>query len=421
MANAVSQDQDNSRSAQADQKTSGGIKLGSLFGITVVLDWSLLIIAALVAGTVAMGPLTQWHPEWSTALRWLIGIGAAVLLFASVLVHEFSHALMARRYGTIVERITLFIFGGMAHMEEDPKHWRGEFMIAVVGPITSIVLGVIFLFSAGFFVGPTAAEAETPEQMFGALGPFATLLFWAGNVNIILAIFNLVPAYPLDGGRMLRAVLWGITSDFVKSTRWAANGGRFFGWLLMAVGIAMVLGISVPPFGTGLVGGLWLVFIGWFLSRVAMLSYQETGMKESLAQVNVGEIMRTDFERLTPDTTLEELVQDFMLPRGQRGFPVIENGELVGMVSFDDVRRIPRERWQETKVHQVMTGKGKLLTLTVEDDSFHALSRLSTGGVNQMPVLRDGRLAGMLQREDILRWLQVYRPDQVSAGMMQQR
>lgn len=258
------------------------------------------------------------------------------------------------------------------------------------------------------------------------MGPMATLLFWAGNVNIILAIFNLVPAYPLDGGRMLRAVLWGITGKFVEATRWAANGGRFFGWLLIAIGIAMILGISVPVFGTGLVGGLWLIFIGWFLSRVAMLSYQETGMKESLAQVNVEKIMRTDFERLKPDHTIEELVEDFLLPRGQRGFPVIENKgteneELIGMVSFDDVRRVPREQWRETKVHQIMTGKEKLLTLNVDDDSFHALSQLSTSGVNQMPVLRDGQLVGMLQREDVLRWMQLYRQDQSSAAMLQQQ
>lgn len=411
--------QENSQTAQGDSKSLGGVKLGTFFGITVVLDWSLLIIAVLIATTVAMGPLAQWHTDWSPELRWLVGAAAAILLFASVLVHEFSHALMARRYGTIVERITLFIFGGMAHMEEDPKHWRGEFMIAVVGPITSIVLGIIFLFSAGFFVDPSAVRAETPEQIFASMGPLATLLFWAGNVNIILAIFNLVPAYPLDGGRMLRAILWAITGKFVDATRWAANGGRFFGWLLVAIGIAMILGIAVPFFGTGLVGGLWLIFIGWFLSRVAMLSYQQTGMKESLAQVDVGQIMRTEFKRASPENSIEELVEDFILPHGQRGFPVIDDGVLIGMISFDDIRRVSRERWSSTAVREIMTGKDKLLTLSTDDDSFHALSQLSNSGINQMPVLRDGTVVGMLQREDILRWLQLYRQDQ--SGAMQQQ
>lgn len=417
MTNAASQD--NTEPGNTENESSRGVKLGTFFGITVVLDWSLLIIAVLIAATVAMGPLAQWHTDWSPALRWLIGAGAAVLLFASVLIHEFSHALMARRYGTIVRQITLFIFGGMAHMEEDPKHWRGEFMIAVVGPITSIVLGVIFLFSAGFFVGPEAAEAQTPEQIFGAMGPLATLLFWAGNVNIILAIFNLVPAYPLDGGRMLRAVLWGITGKFVAATRWAANGGRFFGWLLIAVGIAMVLGIPVPFFGSGLVGGLWLMFIGWFLSRVAMLSYQETGMKETLAQVDVGQIMRTEFDKVSPAHSIEDVVENFILPRGQRGFPVIDDGQLVGMISFDDIRKVARERWPHTTVGETMTRKDRLRTLSVEDDSFQALSQLSQSGINQMPVLRNGSVVGMLRREDVLRWLQLYRQDQVGPGLIQ--
>jgi Zn-dependent protease/CBS domain-containing protein len=412
--------QNHSQSTQANHQTPGGVRLGSLFGITVVLDWSLLIIALLIAATFSMGALAQWHADWSPALRWLVGLAAAVLLFASVLVHEFSHALMARRYGTIIERITLFIFGGMAHMEEDPKHWRAELMIAVVGPITSIVLGILFLFSAGFFVDPAALETQTPEQVFSALSPTATLLFWAGNVNIILAIFNLVPAYPLDGGRMLRAILWGITGKYIAATRWAASGGRFFGWLLVAIGIAMIMGIPVPFFGTGLVGGIWLVFIGWFLSRVAMLSYQEAGIKASLAKVKVEKIMRTDFEKLSPEHTIDELVENFLLPRGQRGFPVLEGGKLIGMVSFEDVRRIPRDHWPQTRVREIMTGKDKLLTLQVDDDSFHALAQLSTGSVNQMPVLRDGRLVGMLRREDVLRWLQLYRQNQMGTGLTQQ-
>jgi Zn-dependent protease/CBS domain-containing protein len=419
MADAV--DQDNQRSKRASDESPGGLRLGSLFGITVVLDWSLLIIAILVASTMALGPLAQWHAEWSPALRWLVGVGAAVLLFFSVLVHEFSHALMARRYGTVVERITLFIFGGMAHMEEDPRHWRAELFIAAVGPVTSIVLGILFLITAGFFVDPATMEQEAPEQVFAALSPWATLLFWAGNVNIILAIFNLVPAYPLDGGRVLRAILWGSTGNFVQSTRWAANGGRLFGYILMAAGLAMVLGIPVPIFGAGLVGGLWLIFIGWFLSRVAMLSYRETGLKESLSEVSVGEIMRTQFDHLEPDQTLSQLVEDYMLPQGQRGFPVIDNGELVGMVSFEDVRRVPRERWGETRVKEVMTGRDKLKILKVDDNSFQALSQLSAGGINQMPVLRDSRVVGLLQREDVLRWLQLYRPDQISDGLVQSR
>lgn len=417
MASAA--DQDDRRTTPGSKESSRGLRLGSLFGITVVLDWSLLIIAVLVASSVALGPLTEWHNDWSRELRWAIGLGAAILLFFSILVHEFSHALMARHYGTVVERITLFIFGGMAHMEEDPKHWRAELWIAAVGPLTSIVLGILFLILAAFTVEAGTMERESAEQIFSALSPLSTLLFWAGNVNIVLAIFNLVPAYPLDGGRVLRAILWGATGKFVESTRWAANGGRLFGWLLVAAGIAMILGISVPIFGTGLVGGLWLIFIGWFLTRVAMLSYQQTGLKESLDQVRVAEIMRTQFDHLSPDDTISALVEDYMLPRGQRGFPVIDEGKLAGMISFADVRMVPRERWGDTRVKDVMTSRNELKTLSVDDDSFHALSALSSEGLNQMPVLRGEQIVGLLQREDVLRWLQLYRPDQISKGLAQ--
>ncbi|MGQ9425358.1 M50 family metallopeptidase [Gilvimarinus sp. F26214L] len=407
-------------SSRRPRQGESGIRLGSLFGITVILDWSLLIVATLIATSVALGPLAQWHPDWSAPLRWLMGIGAAVLLFASVLIHEFSHALMARRYGTLVERITLFIFGGMAHMEDEPKHWRAELLIAIVGPITSIVLGVLFFLAAGFSLDSSGLENLTPEEMLSSMGALPTLLFWAGNVNIILAIFNLVPAFPLDGGRVLRAIFWGATGNYVRSTEWAASGGRLFGWLLMTAGIAMILGISVPFFGSGLAGGIWLVFIGWFLARVAMVSYQEASVKESLARVTVGEIMRSDFAALSPESTVEDLVENYLLPKGQRGFPVLDQQRLVGMVSFEDVRQVPRGKWANTRVADIMTRQDRLLTLEAGDDSFKALARLSSAGVNQMPVLRGEQVVGLLQREDVLRWLQLYRPDQVGQGLAQQ-
>lgn len=405
-----------SQPAPSSQEASRGIELGRVFGITVVLDWSLLIIAALITATMALGLLAQWHPDWSPALRWLIGLLAAVLLFASVLVHEFSHALMARRYGTLVERITLFIFGGMAHMEDEPEHWRAEFMIAIVGPVTSLVLGILFMVAAGFLVEPTALEQASAQAVFQSLSPAATLLFWAGNVNIILAIFNLVPAFPLDGGRVLRAVLWGLSGKYVEATRLATGGGRFFGWLLISAGIAMVMGIRVPFFGVG-IGGLWLVFIGWFLTRVATASYQQASVKASLTKVRVTDIMRREFNTVASELSVASLVEDYILAQGQRGFPVVDKGDLVGMVSFDDVRRIPQASWPTTRVAEIMTARNQLLALEADDDSFHALSRLSAANVNQMPVLEHGRLVGLLRREDVLRWLQLYRSEQLDLSL----
>lgn len=407
-----------SQSTENQPEATRGVVLGRLFGITVVLDWSLLIIAALITSTMALGLLVRWHPDWSPALRWLIGFLAAALLFTSVLIHEFSHALMARRYGTLVERITLFIFGGMAHMEGEPRHWRAEFMIAIVGPLTSLVLGILLMVTAGLFIDSTDLEQNAPQELFSSLGPTATLLFWAGNVNIILAIFNLVPAFPLDGGRVLRAILWGISGSYMDATRWSSNGGRFFGWLLITAGIFMVLGIPVPFFGVG-IGGLWLVFIGWFLSRVATASFQQASVKESLTKVRVADIMRTEVDTVSPGLSIAALVEDYILARGQRGFPVEDEGALVGMISFDDVRRISQEQWHATRVSDLMTSRDRLLTLEADEDSFDALARLSAGNVNQMPVLQQGKLVGLLRREDVLRWLQLYRPGQVDPNPFQ--
>lgn len=406
------------RSQNRERDPRRGIELGRVLGITVVLDWSMLFIIALVTASMALGLLAQWHPDWSAALRWLIGLSAAILLFTSILIHEFSHALMARRYGTLVERITLFIFGGMAHMEDEPRHWRAEFMIAIVGPLTSLVLGILFMLSAGFFIDPQALESNAPQELFSSLGPAATLLFWAGNVNIILAVFNLVPAFPLDGGRVLRAILWAFSGRYLDATRWASNGGRFFGWLLITAGIFMVLGVPVPFFGVG-VGGFWLIFIGWFLTRVATASFQQASVKESLTRVRVADIMRTEFETVSSGLSIASLVEDYILARGQRGFPVMEGGNLIGMISFDDVRRISQDQWHASRVMDLMTSREALLTLEADEDSFDALARLSTANVNQMPVLQQGKLVGLLRREDVLRWLQLYRPDQANPESLQ--
>lgn len=391
------------------------MELGALFGITVVLDWSLLIIAFLVAAAVALGPMAQWHEDWSTGLRWLVGAGAAVLLFASILVHEFSHALMARYFGTPVQRITLFIFGGMAHMEEEARHWRAELLIALVGPVTSLVLGFLFLSASGLLFAPEQLLGNDPEQILGSLGPLASLLLWAGNINIILAVFNMVPAYPLDGGRVLAGLLWGFTGDKTLATRWSANGGRLFGSLLMALGIAMILGIEIPFFGTGFVGGLWLVFIGWFLSRAALLSYQSEAARVSLAKVRVGDIMRREFDILTPALGLDEVVEQHLLARGTRAWPVLENERLLGLLTFDDLRRVGREQWSSTQVRDIMVESAALVTLGPDQAGFQALSALSKHAINQMPVLDNGRLVGMVHRQDILRWLELYGRNQLAA------
>jgi Zn-dependent protease/CBS domain-containing protein len=391
-------------------QASGGLHLGRLFGIMIVLDWSLIIIVALVTTTLSLGPLAMWHPEWTAALRWSVGLGAAVLLFLSILAHELSHALVARRYGTPVDRITLFLFGGMAHLDQEPPSWRAELWIALAGPAMSIVVGVLFLIAAGTLMEPAAVVPDSPEQTFANLGPLTTLFFWAGNVNIILAIFNLVPAYPLDGGRVLRAFIWAFSGSITTATIRAAASGQIFGWFLIAVGIAMILGVPVPIFGAGLVGGLWLMFIGWFIHRAAVMSQHQASAQHALAGVSARDVMRREFSTVGPDLTLDALVEDYLLPRGQRGYPVVANGRLVGIVSFEDVRRVPRPEWPARRVQDVMTGADRLVTVGIDEDGFKALTELAQRGLNQVPVVEGGRVVGLLHREDILRWMSLYGP-----------
>jgi len=386
-----------------------GFRIGRVAGIDVFLDWSLLIIFFLVAFSLATAIFPRWHPEWSIAHAWGTALAAAVLLFVSVLVHELSHALAGRRHGASVKRITLFLFGGMAEVENEPPSWRGEFWMAIVGPVTSLVIGITCSMAALYMAGLTRPinPAEL-EQLLASLSTLPTLLLWLGQVNIILALFNMLPGFPLDGGRVLRAVLWGMTGNLRKATRWAAGGGQLFGWLLIVSGIAMMLGMRVPLFGTGFAGGIWISLIGWFLNYAARSSYRQLVARESLETVPVTRLMQTEFATVSPDLALDRLVEDYVLHSAQRGFPVVENDRLVGMVSMEDLRKLPRENWPAQHVRNIMTPVSRLIQVGRQDDSFKALSLLGEGKVNQIPVVENGYVRGLIRREDILKWLSLH-------------
>jgi Zn-dependent protease len=264
------------------QRRPRGLRLARIAGIDVFVDWSLLIIFVLFVTSLAGGVFPAWHPDWSVSLAFGVAIGAALLFFASVLAHEMSHALVGRRYGMTVRRITLFIFGGVAHLEDEPEGWKAEFGMAIVGPLTSLVIGVLCLWLVDLATAGTIEPAAgDPLGVLSSLGPLPTLLVWLGQVNIILAIFNLVPGFPLDGGRVLRAAIWGATGDRLRATRIATGAGQVFAWVLISSGIAMILGLRVPVFGAGAANGLWLAFIGWFLHSAAVASYRQVLPREA--------------------------------------------------------------------------------------------------------------------------------------------
>jgi Zn-dependent protease len=393
-----------------------GFHLARIAGIDVFLDWSLAIIFMLVTFSLGAVAFPSWHPDWSAATSWLTAVTAAVLFFTSVLIHEMSHALVGRRYGIDVPSITLFVFGGMAQMREEPHAWRPELMMAIAGPITSLLLGGLFILLGGLVAGPIP-ETTDPAAFLAELSPLATLFFWLGPINVILGIFNLVPGFPLDGGRVLRATLWGATGDIIRATRWASNAGRAVAWVLIATGFAMALGIPVPYFGTGLAGGLWLALIGWFLHNAAVASYRQLLVRESLLDVPVNRLMTTEQGVVSPDLAVRRFVDEHLLRGDQRAFAVVDGGRLVGLVCLKDVHRLPREEWDRRSVADIMTAASDLETVSPSDDGVAVLNALNRRNVNQVPVVDGGgRMLGVVRREDVLRWLAVYGDSRLGLG-----
>jgi Zn-dependent protease/CBS domain-containing protein len=387
---------------------SSGFHLIRIAGIDVRVDWSLLIIFLLIFNSLAIGLFPAWHPDWTWSLTWLTALGAALLFFASVLVHELAHALVGKRMGVVISRITLFIFGGIAHVEREPGKWRSELWMAAAGPAMSFVVGFACLAIAGVLAGPLEMDADEPAELFAALGPVPTLLVWLGQVNIILAAFNLVPGFPLDGGRVLRALLWAYTGDLRRATRWASMGGQGFAWVLIGIGFAMMVGLRVPFFGAGLVNGLWLAFIGWFLNNAALLSYRQLLAREALQDVPVSKLMMTRFETTAPDTALRALIDEQMLRTGQHAFPVVEHGALRGIVCLRDIQRLDPAKRMTARVKDVMTLAEPLVRVRPDDDAYDALMLLAREGVNQLLVVEGEALRGMLRREDVLSWLALH-------------
>lgn len=385
-----------------------GLSLGRIFGIRVNIDWSWIFIFILVTWNLRV-VFGLSHPEWSGALSWGLGVAASLLFFASVLAHELAHSLVARARGIPVRSITLFLFGGVSSIERDPESPTSEFLIAVVGPATSIILGVLLLLLAGIGLSFTAARTAitNPMQLVAQLGPVTTMLMWLGSINITLGIFNLIPGFPLDGGRVLRSILWGATNNLREATRWSSYVGRAIAWLFIVAGIAMIFGVSIPIFGTGFIGGLWLVFIGWFLNSAAIQSYQRVVINDILDDVTVERMMYRNPPTVPADTTITHLVDEYVMRADDHAFPVVDQGEFVGMVTLDDIRGVPRMQWDERLVRDIMTPVSDLVLTTPGEPADEAFNKLATRDVRQLPVMEGHQLVGLLRRRDVMRWLQL--------------
>jgi Zn-dependent protease/predicted transcriptional regulator len=385
--------------------TRAGFGIGRIFGIHVRIDWSWLFIFLLVTWNLAF-VFSQLHPEWNLGLRWGLAVLASLLFFLSVLAHELSHSLVARARGIPVRNITLFLFGGVANIEREPKTPKGEFLIAIVGPITSIVLGGL-LVAAAVLLGAPQDAAFSPTGFLTEAGPAITLLLWLGSINVLLGIFNMVPGFPLDGGRVLRSIFWSITGNFRRATRYASRVGQLVAWIFIVAGIAMIFGLQIPFFGSGLIGGVWLAFIGWFLNSAAAQSYRQVVIEDILGGIPVDQLMRQDPPTVPSRFTIDELINEHVMRSDDHAFPVIDHDRLMGIITLEDIKHVPRNEWPSTMVEDIMTPADKLLTVTGDEDAADAMRKLSRKDVNQLPVMEGGHLIGLLRRRDIVRWLQI--------------
>jgi Zn-dependent protease/predicted transcriptional regulator len=385
-----------------------GLRIGKIFGINIHVDWSWIFIFLLIMWDLAAGVFPELHPGWGIGLIWGTSLVASLLFFASVLAHELAHSLVAKANGIPVHDITLFLFGGVSNIQSEPSSSGVEFLMAIVGPLTSIILGLIFLFFSGSASAGLEVVTANTLQPLSQLNPLSTLLLWLGPINILLGVFNLIPGFPLDGGRVLRSIIWAISKDLRQATLWASWAGQFVAWIFIGAGISMIFGISIPFLGSGFIGGLWIAFIGWFLNGAAVQSYQKVVIEDVLEGVSVDQLMRTNPPTVLSGISVNILVHGHIMGTDERAFPVMDNGRMIGIVCIEDVRKVPQERWDRVMVNEIMTPINQLVLAAPGDDASHALHQLADRDVNQMPVLENGNLIGMLRRRDIMRWLQLH-------------
>lgn len=369
------------------------IKLGRIFGVEIGLHYSWLIIALLVAFSLGSHFQTV-NPEWGTGVVWLSAILTALLFFAAIVVHELSHAMVAKMRGLPVRSITLFALGGVAQIEREAADAKTEFWMGIIGPITSAVIGFICLgFAAAFGWSPAS------EGLMTASTPPLAMLVWLGYINIALAVFNMIPGFPLDGGRVLRAIIWRVTGDGERSTRIAARVGQFVAVFFIVWGIFQFFT------GAGF-GGLWIAFIGWFLLNAAQASYAQVAINQALKGKTVADVMRRDCPTVDGNTNLQTFTDEYLLKTGERCYVVAEQGRIAGLITSHEVKEIDPRKRAFTTVDDVMKQLEQLRTIAPDAPVTEVLETMGREVVNQLPVASDGQLVGIISRAHVLRLLQ---------------
>ncbi|MGB7434791.1 MAG: site-2 protease family protein [Candidatus Acidiferrum sp.] len=361
------------------------IPIGRIFGISIDLDYSWFLLLGLLTWMLAVSYYPAEFRGWSTSEYWMMGFITAVMLFVSVLIHELGHSVVAKSFGISVPRIVLFVFGGVSEITAEPPSAAVEFWIAIVGPVVSFLLAAFF-----WEIEPLLITSQ----------PLYALVKYLALLNFILGVFNLIPGFPLDGGRVLRAVVWRFTGKYRRATAIAATTGRLMGFLLIFLGVWQAL-------SGNFIGGLWTAFIGWFLESAAGSQLQQEALKRLLGDHRVYDAMKKDFPQISGDVTLQKLVDNYILPNGVRYFVVNGENNLPGLVTLASIQRVPRSEWPVTTASQVMVPLQRLDSTSPDAGLWSALEKMGRDGVNQLPVIQGTGIVGILSREDVVHYLHV--------------
>ncbi|MBF0506513.1 MAG: site-2 protease family protein [Nitrospirae bacterium] len=361
----------------------GSLKIATIMGIPIRIHFSWLIVFGILTWSLSAYYFPQAVSHLTVQSYWITGAVAALLLFVSVALHELSHSFVALRYKLPIISITLFIFGGVSQMKGEPPDPRAEFNIAIAGPLTSFLLSLVFFAAYRMPVG------EAVKALFAYLS----------QLNLMFGLFNLVPGFPMDGGRVVRSFIWHKTSDFFYATRKAASYGQKIALLIIFLGFFSAV--------AGMSGGLWLMLIGWFLHSSAQASYQQVSLQETLSGIKVENIMVRDIVTMPPDLSLDDAVNDYFLKYGYGGFPVVEAGRLLGFISLKEIRHIPRTLWKDKKVADFFLPYDRSWEVDQNSDAMKALESMISEDKGRLAVVKDGSIIGLITRNGIAKYIQI--------------
>ncbi len=363
------------------------LRIGTVAGIRIGVHYTWFIIFFLLVYTLYV-LFQHSHPDWGSLNAFITAVITSLLFFASIIFHELGHSIVAIHRGIQVRSITLFIFGGVAQTERDADSAKTEFWVAIAGPLVSILL-------AGLFFLLSQILGDVSEQLAEALS-------WLATINFLIAIFNLIPGFPLDGGRVFRALIWGLTGDAAKGMRWAVFGGKAFAYGLMGLGLVMMLR------GSYIINGLWMIGIGWFLLIAAEASSKAFMFKNVFARIRVREVMDTDVPIVEPQVSLADWVDQYVLLSAKRAYLVKEAGNVIGLVTLSDTAKLPRADWSTHSVREVMTAITNLHAVDAESDAAKVLQVMGSYSINQVPVMQDNVVIGWIDRDRLVKILQLH-------------